>query len=240
MKILVTNDDGISSPALVKLAAWARRLGEVTVVAPLCEQSGKSQSIDFRNPMKIKKMSADDASEIWAVDSTPADCVRFGVIGLGEEYDLVISGINRGYNLGDDISYSGTVGAIFEASRVGIKAIALSTGVESFDNAFCELDGVYEYILQKNLFEHAELLNVNIPISRSKGIAITRQGKTFYSDRFVKCDGEDMYVQAGEPIYNADTDLSVDVNAIRQGYVSITPLTAKKTDLAVYEKIKAL
>ncbi len=240
MKILVTNDDGISSPALTKLAAWARRLGEVTVVAPLCEQSGKSHSIDFRNPMKIKKLTVDDGSQIWAVDSTPADCVRFGVIGLGEEYDLVISGINRGYNLGDDISYSGTVGAILEAARVGIKAIALSTGFESFDNAFSELDGVYEYIVQKKLLEHAELLNVNIPTSSSKGTVITCQGKTFYSDRFVKCDEEDTYVQAGEPIYNADEDLSVDVNAIRQGYVSITPLTAKKTDFVAYEKIRSL
>ena len=240
MKILITNDDGIASPALTKLAAWARNLGEVTVVAPLCEQSGKSQSIDFRNPMKIKKLISDDGSEMWAVDSTPADCVRFGVIGLEEKYDLVISGINRGYNLGDDIAYSGTVGAIFEASRVDIKAIALSTGTEGFENAFAELDSVYKYIMDKKLLEHASLLNVNIPTSCSNGVAMTRQGKTFYSDRFVKCDGEDMYVQAGEPIYNADDDLSVDVNAIRKGYVSITPLTAKKTDLVVYEKIKAL
>ena len=104
MRILVTNDDGITSPSLSHLAHWASRFGEVIVVAPKVEQSGKSQSIDFFNPVEIKRVDF-GGLEAWAMDSTPADCVRFGVLGLDREYDLVLSGINRGYNLGDDIAY---------------------------------------------------------------------------------------------------------------------------------------
>lgn len=239
MRILVTNDDGVASPALPRLAAWASKLGEVTVVAPKIEQSGKSQAIDFKNPIEIKKITLDGGIEAWAVNSTPADCVRFGVTGLKQNYDMVFSGINRGYNLGDDVSYSGTIGAIFEASRLGIKAIAFSTGVDSFDNAVNNLDNAYSYIENNKLLETADLLNVNFPLTEIKGIRITKQGAIFYSDDFIKC-GEDMYRQIGEPIDTGSTDLTIDVSAVRNGYISITPVTANKTDFAAYEKLKTL
>ena len=236
MRILITNDDGVGSPALSRLAAWASKFGEITVVAPKIEQSGKSQAIDFRNPIEIKKVTLDGGIEAWAVDSTPADCVRFGVTGLKQNYDIVFSGINRGYNLGDDVSYSGTIGAIFEASRLGIKAIAFSTGVESFDNAIANLDTAYDYIKDNALLEKADLLNVNFPVNEIKGIKITKQGAIFYSDDFIKC-GEDMYRQIGEPIDTGEKDLTIDVSAVRNGYISITPVTANKTDYAAYERI---
>ena len=237
MRILVTNDDGVASPALPKLAAWASKFGEVTVVAPKIEQSGKSQAIDFKNPIEIKKIMLDGGIEAWAVNSTPADCVRFGVTGLKQDYDMVFSGINRGYNLGDDVSYSGTIGAIFEASRLGIKAIAFSTGIDSFDNAIANLDNAYSYIEDNKLLETADLLNVNFPLEEIKGIKITKQGAIFYSDDFIKC-GEDMYRQIGEPIDTGSTDLTIDVSAVRNGYISITPVTANKTDYVSYEKLK--
>ena len=237
MRILVTNDDGVASPALPKLAAWASKFGEVTVVAPKIEQSGKSQAIDFKNPIEIKKIMLDGGIEAWAVNSTPADCVRFGVTGLKQNYDMVFSGINRGYNLGDDVSYSGTIGAIFEASRLGIKAVAFSTGIDSFDNAIANLDNAYSYIEDNKLLETADLLNVNFPLEEIKGIKITKQGAIFYSDDFIKC-GEDMYRQIGEPIDTGSTDLTIDVNAVRNGYISITPVTANKTDYVSYEKLK--
>ena len=239
MKILITNDDGIASPALPRLAEWASQFGEVTVVAPAVEQSGKSQAIDFHRSVEIKRVTLEGGLEVWAMDSTPADCVRFGVTGLKTQYDLVISGINRGYNLGDDIAYSGTVGAIFEAARLGIKAIALSTDVDSFDNAFAELDSTYAFIIQNKLLDHANLLNINFPTKPSCGIAITRQGGMFYSDEFVYC-GNNMYMQVGEPVKGDSDDLFIDINAVRGGYVSISPLTAVKTDLAAYDKIKSL
>lgn len=237
MRILVTNDDGVASPALPKLASWASKFGEVTVVAPKIEQSGKSQAIDFKNPIEIKKIMLDGGIEAWAVNSTPADCVRFGVTGLKQDYDMVFSGINRGYNLGDDVSYSGTIGAIFEASRLGIKAVAFSTGIDSFDNAIANLDNAYSYIEDNKLLETADLLNVNFPLEEIKGIKITKQGAIFYSDDFIKC-GEDMYRQIGEPIDTGSTDLTIDVSAVRNGYISITPVTANKTDYVSYEKLK--
>jgi 5'-nucleotidase len=239
MRILITNDDGISSPALPRLAEWAKRLGEVTVVAPREEQSGKSQAIDFKNPVEIKRVALTDGVEAWAMNSTPADCVRFGVTGLRKSYDVVLSGINRGYNLGDDISYSGTVGAIFEAARLGIRAIALSTDIDSFENAFAEMDALYAFIEQHKLLERAQLLNVNIPSTPVKGISLTRQGGMFYSDDFV-CNGNDMYMQVGEPIKYDSDDLSVDIIAIQHSHVSISPLTAHKTDLAAYAQLKNL
>jgi 5'-nucleotidase len=237
MRILVTNDDGIGSPALVRLAEWAKKLGEVTVVAPLVEQSGKSHSIDFRNAFEIKRIDLLEGCEAYSVDSTPADCVRFGITGLDRQYDIVFSGVNRGYNIGEDISYSGTIGAIFEAKRLGVKAIALSTDFDSFENAFAELDGVYELIVRNRLLDTADLLNVNFPTTASRGVVITRQGSRFYSDRFVSCGG-DMYMQVGQPVPHYGDDLSTDIGAIQSGYVSITPLTYTKTDLAAYDKLK--
>jgi len=239
MNILITNDDGISSPALPRLAAWAKKLGEVTVCAPKKEQSGKSQAIDFRNPMEIVKVTLEGGIEAWSVDSTPADCVRFGVTGLKSDYDLVISGINRGYNLGDDIAYSGTVGAIFEAARLGIKAMALSTGISGFDSAFDCLDAVYSFIEDNKLFDHAELLNVNFPTESTRNISITRQGEMFYSDDFAICE-DGRYIQVGEPIEHDSDDISLDMVAVRKRYISISPLTSVKTDLAAFEKLKAL
>ena len=239
MRILITNDDGVSSPALPPFIKWAMSLGEVTVVVPKLEQSGKSQAIDFHRSVEIKRVELVEGCEAYAMDSTPADCVRFAITGLHQEYDVVFSGINRGYNLGDDIAYSGTVGAIFEAARLNTKAIAFSADVDGLENALAELDRVYSYITEKELLRHAELLNVNIPTKRSKGICITKQGGIFYSDEFVECE-DGKFMQVGEPIYGDCSDLSVDISAIGSGYVSVTPLTAVKTDTAAYERLRAM
>ena len=150
MRILITNDDGINAPALKPLAEWAKKHGEVTVVAPKIEQSGKSHGIEIIKPMEIKRVDFLNGVEAYSVDSTPADCVRFGIIGLKRDYDLVISGINRGYNLGKDIVYSGTVGAIFEASGLGVKSVALSTAPDSLENALSLLDEVYKFFIKHN------------------------------------------------------------------------------------------
>ena len=115
MRILITNDDGIGSPVLPALAVWASHLGEVTVIAPKVEQSGMSHAIDFTRPIEIKRVDIGEGIRAFSMDSTPADCVRYAVMGMKEHFDLVISGINRGLNLGADIVYSGTIGAIFEA-----------------------------------------------------------------------------------------------------------------------------
>ncbi len=144
MKILLTNDDGIQSEGLMIVAKWAKKLGDVTVSAPKFEQSGKSHSIDIHNPFEVKKVDYLDGVRAFSVDSSPADCVRFATLGLHETYDLVISGINKGLNLGEDIMYSATNGAIFESCTRGLKALALSTHAQSFDDAQAWLDRIYD------------------------------------------------------------------------------------------------
>ena len=240
MRILITNDDGIASPALPRLAAWAKaRFDEVVVVAPKREQSGKSQSIDFTHLIEIKKVALLDGVEAYALDSTPADCVRFAMLELAKKgkFDLAFSGVNRGFNLGHDIAYSGTVGAIMEVSRFGVPAIALSAdmGEGGFDEAFLRLDAVWEYLQTKNLLSQCSLYNVNIPL-QSREIRVTRRGGPFYHDHFVH-KGNDLYAQEGEPKRN-ETDLSFDTAAVWNHFISITPMTADKTDLGVYEALK--
>ena len=236
MRILITNDDGIAAPALPHLVNWAKSLGDVTVVAPKIEQSGKSQAIDFFREVEIKRTPRLGDVEAWAMDSTPADCVRFGITGLKKEYDLVISGINRGFNLGHDIAYSGTVGAIFEAARLGVPAIAFSMDYEAnAENVIPYLDGILKFMNENSLWEYGSLYNVNVP-NDAQGICITRQGGMFYSDAFEKRDG-DYYIQVGEPIRNPELDLTVDTDAIWANHVSISPLTENRTDKEVLAKL---
>ena len=236
MRILITNDDGIAAPALPHLVNWAKSLGEVTVVAPKIEQSGKSQAIDFFREVEIKRTPRLGDVEAWAMDSTPADCVRFGITGLKKEYDLVISGINKGFNLGHDIAYSGTVGAIFEAARLGVPAVALSMDYEAkAENVIPYLDGIFTFMKENKLWECGSLYNVNIP-NDAQGICITRQGGMFYSDAFEKREG-DFYIQVGDPIRNETLDLAVDTDAVWANHVSISPLTHDRTDIKVLEKL---
>ncbi len=239
MRILITNDDSISSAVLPDFVRWAKKLGEVTVAVPKVEQSGKSQAIDFHRSVEIKRVEDIKGCETYVVDSTPADCVRFAVTGLHREYDIVFSGINRGYNLGADIAYSGTVGAILEAKRLNTKAIAFSTDVDNFEGALSNLDAVYSYITENGMFDYADLFNVNFPWNEPKDISLTKQGGMFYSDEFVDC-GNDMYIQVGAPVEYDSKDISVDIFAIMNGYISVTPLTDVKTDLSAYERIKTL
>lgn len=236
MKILITNDDGYRSESILHLAKWATRLGEVTLIAPKSEQSGKSQSIDFCSEIEIKKIDLDPSIRSYYVDSTPADCVRFATAGLCEDFDLLLSGINYGYNLGDDIVYSGTIGAIYEGGRVGIKGIAISTDTPTFETAYANLDYIYDFFCKNNLLERGDLYNVNIPLE-VKGIKITRQGGIYFSDRFVHKNG-DMYIQEGEPVPTEIPDLGKDIDAMRAGLISVTPLVVSRTDFTAYEKLK--
>ncbi len=237
MNILITNDDGINAPALPYLVDWAKKFGDVTVVAPKFEQSGKSQAIDFRNSVEAVRVYHFNDCEAWSLDSTPADCVRFAVRWLKKKYDLVISGINRGYNLGNDIAYSGTVGAVFEASRLGMKAVAVSSESEKYDLTTATLDVVFEYVKKENLFDTAHLLNINIPVSAPCGIAVTRQGGEYFTDDYSYL-GNDMYIQVGDPINEKTDDISVDIGAVKHNYISITPLSEIHTDIIAFEKLK--
>ena len=239
MRILITNDDGIASESLHALAKWARKLGEVTVVAPKIEQSGKSQGIDIIHPFEVDEVELAPDIKAYSVNSTPADCVRFAILGLGLKPDLVISGINRGYNLGRDIAYSGTVGAIFEAQGLGVRALALSTNYTSNETALEYLDEVYGYVEKNNLFNYGNLYNINIPLGEVKGIKLTRQGGAYYLDEFIKME-DGRYYQKGIFVFENKDDYTLDTDAVMAGYISVTPLTLEKTDVKVYEKLKEI
>ena len=236
MRILITNDDGIGSPVLPALAVWASRLGEVTVIAPKVEQSGMSHAIDFTRPIEIKRVDIGEGIRAFSMDSTPADCVRYAVMGMKEHFDLVISGINRGLNLGADIVYSGTIGAIFEASRLGIKGVAISTDPRSFDAAMARIGDVWDFFEQEKLLELGNIYNVNIPLD-DKGIRVTRQGGIYFTDDF-KYLGDDMYEQIGAMADPKSDDERFDNVAVIHGYISITPLTSEKTNLEVYKRFE--
>ena len=237
MKILITNDDGIESPSLLALAKWARKHGEVTVIAPKVEQSGKSQGIDIIHPFEVEEVELASDIKAYSVNSTPADCVRFAILGLKENPDLVISGINCGFNLGRDLAYSGTVGAIYEAQGLGVKAFALSTAFSSSETAISYLDEIYAYIVDNKLFDYGNLYNINVPLE-VKGINITRQGGAYYLDEFIKMD-DGRYNQKGIFVYKNDNNLDIDTDSVVSGYISITPLTLERTNMEVYEKLKS-
>ena len=238
LKILITNDDGIDGIGLRLLAEWAKQYGEVTVVAPKREQSAKSHAIDIRGAFEIKKVPFMDGVEAYSVDSTPADCVRYGVIGLKRKYDLVLSGINRGVNVGDDIVYSGTCAAVFEAARLGMYGIAFSAFFEGQEAASRHFDKAYKYILENDLFSQNLIYNVNIP-DEPIGTRMTYQGSVYYSDEFVpdEAAGENMYRQVGEQVFDEEpNDLNRDTVAIHAGYISVTPLMATRTNMEVFKK----
>ncbi len=238
MKILLTNDDGIDAEGIALLLDFAKKLGDVTVVAPLVQQSGKSQAIELHKPYEVKRVEMAGAVAAYTVDSTPADCVRFAILGLKERFDLVISGINRGYNVGEDIAYSGTVGAVYEATRQGHKALAMSADYNGFEGARAHINEVYDYIVEHDLLSQADILNVNFP-REAKGIRITHQGYPMYVDDFVRV-GEDLYEPRLRCVYADAKNLDIDTDSVMNGYISITPLHRDNTDMTAYEEMRKL
>ncbi len=237
MRILVTNDDGIQSQGLRILVEWATKLGEVTVSAPTVQQSAKSHAINIHDPIEVHKVDYMPNVTAYAVNSTPVDCVRFATLGLKTTYDLVLSGVNRGFNMGEDILYSGTCGCIFEAKLRGIKAIAYSTDPTTFDHVTQHLDDVWAFVQQNNLFDYCDLYNVNIPLE-PQGIVFTRQGDAYFTDSFDQVD-ETHYQQNGYCIHQNQHDLTVDTDATISGYVSITPLSIRRDDRVAFASVSS-
>ncbi len=238
MRILITNDDGINAAQLVPLIQWCRKLGDVTVAVPKFEQSGKSHSIEIHKPFEAKQVDLVPGITIWAVDSTPADCVRFACSGLKQSFDLVISGVNRGLNLGHDMMYSGTFAAACEAVNNGMKAIALSTSIKAYDRATEHLDDIFTFLENHRLLEQNNLYNINIP-AEPKGIRITRQGGPYFVEDFQPLEN-DMYMPVGKPIQSDDKDLTLDTVAHRYGYISISPMTTDRTNHSLFRELEEL
>ena len=239
LRILITNDDSISAPVLPHLVEWASKLGEVTVVVPKYEQSGKSHSIEIHKPFEVKRVDFPNAIEAYTVDSAPSDCVRIAMLYLKKEFDLVISGINRGLNLGIDIFYSGTAAGLFEAGCFGIPAIALSTEPSTYEEAIANLDVIKDFFLEHKLLEKHSLYNINIPLG-NKGIRITRTGGRYFSDDFFDT-GNDMISPKGVDVFEPCGREDVDTDAVLyHKYISITPLTVNRTQMDAFDSLSKL
>ncbi|MEI7904839.1 MAG: 5'/3'-nucleotidase SurE [Candidatus Firestonebacteria bacterium] len=244
-KILITNDDGIDAPGIKALAKILKPLGTVYTVAPSGERSAAAHSITFNHPLRVQHINKTSV----AVDGTPTDCVMFGVYGLlnSKRPDLVVSGINNGPNLGDDITYSGTVSAALEGTLLKIPSIAISMG----DRKNCKYMAGAEYIrylcrkILKEGLPGNVFLNVNIPNvarSRIKGIIISKQGKRIYRDMFLKRldpRGRSYYWLGGmEPSYEKEN--GTDFEAIERNMIAVTPLHYDLTDYPAMTLLKSL
>lgn len=239
MKILVTNDDGIDSEGLAVVVKWAVQHGETWVSAPMTQQSGKSHAITIHNTFNVEKHPL-GLGEVaaYAVDSSPADCVRFATLGLNQSFDLIISGVNRGFNLGQDVLYSGTVAAIFECALRGTHGFAISTDYTTFRYAEEQLENVYNFFVTHKLFENNLIYNVNVP-TEPKGIVVTQQGGAYFSDDWAQTDNG-QWLQKGYCVHENTHDVTLDTDATIDGYVTITPLTINRSDTAVWQKLKNL
>jgi len=235
MRILVTNDDGADASGLPALIRACRAYGQVTAVVPRYEQSGKSHGIELHKAFLVEeKVLAPDITVI-TVDSTPADCIRYAILGLKETFDLVISGINRGWNIGSDQIYSGTVGAACEAVALDTPAIALSTSPEYYDKAVQHVPQIMEFIEKNHLLKIHNLYNINIPENGAE-FKITHQGGPYYSDNFKNTQGN-LYIADGFCAYQSRNDLTLDTEAVMNGYISVMPVTIDKTCIKVYEQL---
>lgn len=237
MKILITNDDGIASEGLRALVDWAKNIGDVSVFAPKVEQSGKSASLELQKAFHVEKVDYPGAVEAYAVDSTPVDCVRFAVLCMGRKFDLVLSGVNKGQNLGHDINYSGTCGAVFEAAMQGMKGVALSAGAKALPNAIACFDRVYKYFVDNNLLSLCDIYNVNFPNGEAGDIAITRQGGIRFSDEY-KDVGDNMYFPHSYTCFELSGNKEIDIDAINMGYISVSPLAYERTNYKAFELLK--
>ncbi|MFO7983537.1 MAG: 5'/3'-nucleotidase SurE [Desulfuromonadales bacterium] len=243
MLILVTNDDGILSAGLTTLAEHLQSLGDVVVVAPDRERSAVGHSLTLHSPLRATELSPGR----YAVDGTPTDCVNLGVHGLfAQRPDLVVSGINVGSNMGDDVTYSGTVAAAMEATLMGVPAFAVSLDVEAGLSADYSGAARFATLLARKMKEHRlppdTFLNVNMPAcppEEVRGVRITRQGKRVYGDLIVeKLDprGRKYYwIGAGELGFKNEE--GTDFHALRNRCVSVTPL---HIDLTNYRSFDAL
>ena len=244
MHILLTNDDGIGAPGLLALRQALAPLGKVTVVAPSRNYSAAGHRKTMHKPLRIDETQLSDGSPAWVCSGAPSDCVALALLGfVKEKVDVVVSGINPHANLGQDVTYSGTVTAAIEAVIAGVPGVAVSTEAGAPPNyaptaqvAAYVVQAVAQYGLPPNI-----LLNVNVPppAEMRGGYRITRQGMRLYRDELVeRLDprGRPYYWIGGE-MPSGIMEEGTDFWALERGYISITPL---QLDLTAYQAMAAL
>ncbi|MGB5366776.1 MAG: 5'/3'-nucleotidase SurE [Polyangiales bacterium] len=230
--LLVSNDDGVDAPGILALRTALATFADVYTVAPQTEQSAKSHSITLHHPLRFHEV----AEHVWAVDGTPADCVYVAFFLkdlLPRRPDMVVSGINHGPNLGNDVHYSGTVAAAREGALRGVRSIALSNSSTDMEGAAQYAKRFCRQLLQTTAPQgQAVLLNINFPPVPPKGVRATRLGLQLYSDDVeVRDDPRGRhYLWIGgpggatsEPVEGADTE------ALKEGFISVTPLSIEAT-----------
>ncbi len=234
--LLVTNDDGVHAAGLAALAEALGELGEVWVIAPEREQSACGHALTLHRPLRAVPVG----ERRFAVNGTPSDCVNLGVLGfMPEPPALVVAGINHGGNLGDDVTYSGTVSAAMEATLLGVPAIAVSL-LDGGDLA--DAAAVAKLVAMRVLVSglpRKTLLNVNVPPRAPRGIRLTRLGHRVYSDRIVEQSdprGRTHYwIGGGAPTWE-ELD-GTDMGAIHEGYVAVTPVHLDLTNHAALTRL---
>ena len=244
--ILVSNDDGIDAPGLHTLVKSLRRIARVAVVAPSIQQSAVGHAITVRTPLRAYKFHRNGTLFGYAVDGTPADCVKLGIRTLLKEKPaLVVSGINDGLNTAVNVIYSGTVSAATEGTILGIPSISVSleyTKKPNFETAAKVAITFAKFVLEYGLPEDT-ILNVNvpaIPASKIKGIKYTRQGRSRWDDEFYQRKdpkNKDYYWLAGK-MHIFDRDDDVDQMALKAGFVSVTPIHFDLTHYQYLEMMK--
>lgn len=224
--ILITNDDGYEAEGLRVLEQALAGLGDVWVVAPDREQSGQGHALSLHHPLRFEQR----AVRRFAVQGTPTDCIYLGIKQImTSKPKIIVSGINRGVNLGDDITYSGTVSAAFEGTLMSVPSFAMSQQVEgsevSFEAAARFARSLAEEVLRRGVPTDT-LLNVNVPAAPAGGVRITRQGKRLYPGGVIERHdpkGRTYYWIGGAPAEWTD-DPECDFAALSEGLISVTPL----------------
>ena len=260
MRVLLTNDDGIQATGLNDLRRALMRVPgiELAVIAPDSNRSASARSITTRQPLWVEELEFGDGSTGYATDGTPVDCVRFATLGLiGEPPELIVSGINHGANLGDDITYSGTVAAALEGAVLGVPAIAVSQQSKKREMDFrlgreFDFSVAAEFVarivgkLPERPLSTGTLLNVNcpaVPVDELAGARVTRLGKRIYRDK-LELQREDpdgrrrkLYrIYGDDPSYHAED--GTDFAAIDADMISVTPLHFELTDLQRMEELE--
>ena len=242
--ILITNDDGITSPGIRALVDAVRDLGQVIVVAPDSPQSGMGHAITIGDPLRLDKVDMFEGIDSWQCSGTPADCVKLARDKiLHRKPDLCLSGINHGANHSINVIYSGTMSAAMEAAIEGVPSIGFSLMDYKFDADFSVAKTVVHELAQRMLVQKMPdhiLLNVNIPLRSAatfKGMKICRQAHAKWAEEFdhrTDPRGKDYYWMTGKFI-NLDTGTGTDVEALKQGYASIVPIRIDFTDTKMKE-----
>lgn len=243
MRILISNDDGVMAPGIQALARTLSTIASLEVMAPDRNRSGASNSLSLSKPLRVRQLD----NGHYSVEGTPTDCVHLALTGfLDQMPDMVVSGINDGANLGDDILYSGTVAAAMEGRYLGLPAIAVSMvgeHIQHYDTAAVIVSQLVQK-LNKNPLPAQTILNINVPdlpLERINGIEVTRLGKRHLAEPIVKeydPRGCSIY-WIGPPGQEADAGPGTDFFAVSRGSVSLTPLHLDMTHYKLFDQISA-